>query len=197
MEYPAACIDLLCLALIIGIILGLFSVSPIRALRIFAGIYVDIIRGIPMMVLAFFIFFGLSDAIGITIPDFAAGVITLTLNASAYIAEIVRGGIKAVPVGQMEASRSLGLTYTRTMQKIILPQAIKIMIPSFVNQFVISLKDTTIISVIGVVELLQTGKIIVARTTQSTYVYLIVAVMYLIVITALTKLAKVLEKKVK
>ena len=70
-----------------------------------------------MMVLAFFIFFGLSDAIGITIPDFAAGVITLTLNASAYIAEIVRGGIKAVPVGQMEASRSLGLTYTRTMQK--------------------------------------------------------------------------------
>ena len=184
------------LALIIGIILGLFSVSPIRALRIFAGIYVDIIRGIPMMVLAFFIFFGLSDAIGITIPDFAAGVITLTLNASAYIAEIVRGGIKAVPVGQMEASRSLGLTYTNHA-KIILPQAIKIMIPSFVNQFVISLKDTTIISVIGVVELLQTGKIIVARTTQSTYVYLIVAVMYLIVITALTKLAKVLEKKVK
>jgi glutamine transport system permease protein len=185
------------LALIIGIILGLFSVAPIRALRIFAGIYVDIIRGIPMMVLAFFIFFGLSDAIGITIPDFAAGVITLTLNASAYIAEIVRGGIKAVPVGQMEASRSLGLTYTRTMQKIVLPQAIRIMIPSFVNQFVISLKDTTIISVIGVVELLQTGKIIVARTTQSTYVYLIVAVMYLVVITALTKLAKVLEKKVK
>jgi glutamine transport system permease protein len=185
------------LALVIGIILGLFSVAPVRALRIFSGIYVDIIRGIPMMVLAFFIFFGLSDAIGITIPDFAAGVITLTLNASAYIAEIVRGGINAVPAGQMEASRSLGLTYTRTMQKIILPQAIKIMIPSFVNQFVISLKDTTIISVIGVVELLQTGKIIVARTTQSTYVYLIVAIMYLVVITALTKLAKVLEKKVK
>ncbi|MGX7164378.1 amino acid ABC transporter substrate-binding protein/permease [Enterococcus massiliensis] len=185
------------LALVIGIIFGLFSVAPIRALRTFASIYVDIIRGIPMMVLAFFIFFGLSDAIGITIPDFAAGVITLTLNASAYIAEIVRGGINAVPVGQMEASRSLGMPYTRTMQKIILPQAIKIMIPSFVNQFVISLKDTTIISVIGVVELLQTGKIIVARTSQSTNVYLIIAVMYLIVITSLTKLAKVLEKKVK
>ncbi len=130
-------------------------------------------------------------------PDFIAGIITLTLNASAYIAEIVRGGIKAVPVGQMEASRSLGLPYNRTMQKIILPQAIKIMLPSFVNQFVISLKDTTIISAIGVVELLQTGKIIVARTTQSTYVYLIIAIMYLILITALTKLAKVLEKKVK
>lgn len=185
------------LALVVGIIFGLFSVAPIKALRVFASLYVDIIRGIPMMVLAFFIFFGLSDAIGITIPDFAAGVITLTLNASAYIAEIVRGGINAVPKGQMEASRSLGMTYNRTMQKIILPQAIKIMIPSFVNQFVISLKDTTIISVIGVVELLQTGKIIVARTTQSTYVYLIIAIIYLVVITALTKLAKMLEKKVK
>lgn len=185
------------LALIVGVIFGLFSVAPIKGLRVFASLYVDIIRGIPMMVLAFFIFFGLSDAIGITIPDFAAGVITLTLNASAYIAEIVRGGINAVPPGQMEAARSLGLTYNRTMQKIVLPQAIKIMIPSFVNQFVISLKDTTIISVIGVVELLQTGKIIVARTMQSTYVYLIIAIMYLIVITALTKLAKVLEKKVK
>ncbi|KAF1302889.1 amino acid ABC transporter substrate-binding protein/permease [Candidatus Enterococcus willemsii] len=184
------------LALVVGVIIGLFSVAPIKPLRIFASIYVDIIRGIPMMVLAFFIFFGLSDAIGVTIPDFTAGVITLTLNASAYIAEIVRGGINAVPVGQMEASRSLGLSYNRTMQKIVLPQAIKIMIPSFVNQFVISLKDTTIISVIGVVELLQTGKIIVARTMQTTYVYLIIAILYLVVITALTKFAKVLEKKV-
>ncbi|EGP4989801.1 TPA: amino acid ABC transporter substrate-binding protein/permease [Enterococcus faecium] len=185
------------LAIVIGVIFGLFSVAPIRALRTLASIYVDIIRGIPMMVLAFFIFFGLPGIVGFTIPDFLAGVITLTLNASAYIAEIVRGGINAVPVGQMEASRSLGLSYNRTMQKIILPQAIRIMIPSFVNQFVISLKDTTIISAIGVVELLQTGKIIVARTTQSTYVYLIIAIMYLILITALTKLAKVLEKKVK
>ena len=144
-----------------------------------------------------FIFFGLPQLIGFTIPDFTAGVITLTLNASAYLAEIVRGGINAVPTGQMEAARSLGLPYSKTMQKIILPQAIKIMLPSFVNQFVISLKDTTLISVIGVVELLQTGKIIVARTLQSADVYFIIAVMYLIVITALTKFAKVLEKKVK
>lgn len=185
------------LALIVGVLFGLMSVAPIKALRVISSIYVDIIRGIPMMVLAFFIFFGLSGATGITIPDFAAGVITLTLNASAYIAEIVRGGINAVPTGQMEASRSLGLSYGRTMQKIILPQAIKIMLPSFINQFVISLKDTTIISVIGVVELLQTGKIIVASTLQSTYVYFIIAVMYLIVITALTRFAKILEKKVK
>ncbi len=184
------------LAIVLGVIFGLFRVSPVRGLRIFAGLYIDVIRGIPMMVLAFFIFFGLPGMTGITIPDFAAGIITLTLNASAYIAEIVRGGINAVPVGQMEASRSLGLSYNKTMQKIVLPQAVKIMIPSFINQFVISLKDTTIISAIGVVELLQTGKIIVARTTQSSYVYLIIAVMYLILITLLTKLANRLDKKV-
>jgi len=149
------------------------------------------------MVLAFFIYFGLPGILGFNIPVFLAGIITLTLNASAYISEIVRGGINAVPVGQMEASRSLGLSYNRTMQKIILPQAIKIMIPSFVNQFVISLKDTTILSAIGLIELLQTGKIIVARNLQSTMVYFVIAMMYLILITALTKLAKVLEKKVK
>ena len=108
----------------------------------------------------------------------------------------MRGGIKAVPVGKMEASRSLGLSYNRTMQKIILPQAIRIMIPSFINQFVISLKDTTILSAIGLIELLQTGKIIVARTLQSTMVYFVIALIYLILITSLTKLAKNLEKKV-
>lgn len=185
------------LALIVGVIFGLFSASPSKALRVLSTIYVDIIRGIPLMVLAFFIYFGLPGILGFNIPVFLAGIITLTLNASAYISEIVRGGINAVPVGQMEASRSLGLSYNRTMQKIILPQAIKIMVPSFVNQFVISLKDTTILSAIGLIELLQTGKIIVARNLQSTMVYFVIAMMYLILITALTKLAKVLEKKVK
>lgn len=185
------------LALIVGVMLGLLSVSPSKGLRVIATIYVDIIRGIPLMVLAFFIYFGLPGLLGFNIPVFAAGILTLTLNASAYISEIVRGGIKAVPIGQMEAARSLGLPYNKTMRKIILPQAIKIMIPSFVNQFVISLKDTTILSAIGLVELLQTGKVIVARNLQSTLVYFVIAVMYLILITALTKLAKILEKKVK
>ncbi|MBL1229083.1 amino acid ABC transporter substrate-binding protein/permease [Enterococcus sp. BWB1-3] len=185
------------LALILGVFFGLFSVSPVRALRIISTIYVDIIRGIPLMVVAFFIYFGLPSMLGFNIPVFIAGIITLTLNASAYISEIVRGGINAVPVGQMEASRSLGLSYNKTMRKIILPQAIKIMIPSFINQFVISLKDTTILSAISLIELLQTGRIIVARNLQSTMVYFVIAVMYLILITSLTKLAKVLEKRVK
>ncbi len=183
-------------SLIIGVILGLFSVSTIKVLRIIASIYVDIIRGIPLMVLAFFIYFGLPGILGFNIPVFIAGVVTLTLNSSAYISEIVRGGIKAIPVGQTEAARSLGLSYTKTMQQIILPQAFKVMAPSFINQFVISLKDTTILSAIGLVELLQAGKIIVARNLQSTMVYFVIAIMYLILITTLTRLARLLDKKV-
>jgi polar amino acid transport system substrate-binding protein len=190
------------LALIFGTIIGLFSVSDTKILKWFATIFVDIIRGIPLMVLAFFIFYGipnlLQSLLGHESPlnDFTAGVIALTLNASAYIAEIVRGGINAVPVGQMEAARSLGLPYGKAMRQIILPQAFKIMIPSFVNQFIISLKDTTIISAIGLIELLQSSKIIVARNLQSFKVYFIVAIIYLFVITILTKISKIIERRV-
>ena len=99
-------------------------------------------------------------------------------------------GIQAVPIGQMEASRSLGISYGKTMRKIILPQATKLMLPNFVNQFVIALKDTTIVSAIGLVELFQTGKIIIARNYQSFKMYAILAVFYLVIITLLTRFAK-------
>ena len=122
---------------------------------------------------------------------------TLSLNGGAYIAEIVRGGIEAVPIGQMEASRSLGVPYNTTMRKVILPQAVRLMLPNFINQFVISLKDTTIVSAIGLVELFQTGKIIIARNYQSFRMYAILAILYLVIITCLTKLAKRLEKRLK
>lgn len=191
------------IAMVIGIIFGMFSVSPVKALRIISEVFVDVIRGIPLMILAAFIFWGIPNLIeSMTghqnpINDFVAGTIALSLNAGSYIAEIVRGGIQAVPAGQMEASRSLGISYSKTMRKIILPQATKIMLPNFVNQFVIALKDTTIVSAIGLVELFQTGKIIIARNYQSFKMYAILAVFYLIIITLLTRLAKRLEKRIK
>ena len=190
------------IAMVIGVIFGMFSVSPYKWLRWTAEIFVDVIRGIPLMILAAFIFWGIPNLIeSITghqspINDFVAGTIALSLNAAAYIAEIVRGGIQAVPIGQMEASRSLGISYGKTMRKIILPQATKLMLPNFVNQFVIALKDTTIVSAIGLVELFQTGKIIIARNYQSFKMYAILAVFYLVIITLLTRFAKKLEKKV-
>jgi len=191
------------IAMVIGIIFGMFSVSPYKPLRWIAEIFVDVIRGIPLMIVAAFIFWGIPNLIeSMTgqqspINAFVAGTIALSLNAGAYIAEIVRGGIQAVPVGQMEASRSLGISYSKTMSKIILPQATKIMLPNFVNQFVIALKDTTIVSAIGLAELFKTGKDIIARNYQSFRMYAILAVLYLIIITLLTRLAKRLEKRIK
>ena len=188
------------IAIVIGIIFGMFAVSPVKALRVTSSVFVDVVRGIPLMIVAAFIFGGIPNLIeSITgqqspINDFVAGTIALSLNSGAYIAEIVRGGIQAVPVGQMEASRSLGISYGTTMRKIILPQAGKIMLPNFINQFVITLKDTTIISAIGLVELFQAGKIIIARNYQSFRMYAILAIIYLVVITLLTRLARKLEK---
>ena len=189
------------IAMVIGIFFGMLSVAPNSILRAIAAIFVDVVRGIPLMIVAAFIFWGIPNLIEqltghqSPINDFVAATIALSLNAGAYIAEIVRGGIEAVPKGQMEASRSLGISYGKTMRKVILPQAVHLMLPNFINQFVISLKDTTIVSAIGLVELFQTGKIIIARNYQSFRMYAILAVIYLVMITLLTRLAKRLEKR--
>ncbi|AXQ78931.1 ABC transporter permease subunit [Streptococcus chenjunshii] len=190
-------------AMIIGIIFGMMAVTPSHVLRTIAAVFVDVIRGIPLMIVAAFIFWGIPNLIeSMTgnqspINDFLAATIALSLNGGAYIAEIVRGGIEAVPTGQMEASRSLGISYGTTMRKVILPQAVKLMLPNFINQFVISLKDTTIVSAIGLIELFQTGKIIIARNYQSFRMYAILAIIYLVMITLLTRLARRLEKRLK
>ncbi|WP_239256168.1 amino acid ABC transporter substrate-binding protein/permease [Listeria ilorinensis] len=182
-------------AAILGLAFGFLKVSRNKFLRGIATVYVDIFRGIPLIVLAFFIYFGIPQAFNFRMDPNLAAIITLSLNAGAYITEIIRGGINAIDKGQMEAARSLGLPYGKSMRKIILPQAVRVMVPSFINQFVITLKDTSIMSVIGIVELTQAGKIIIARTFESTGIWLVVAIMYLIVITLLTKLSNVLERR--
>lgn len=184
----------LVIAAIIGILLGLMKTSRNNVLEVIASIYIDFMRGIPLIVLTFFIYFGLPQALNIRMNATVAAIATLSLNAAAYIGEIVRGGIQAVDKGQNEAAMSLGLPYHKSMQKIILPQAIRLMVPSFINQFVITLKDTSILSIIGLVELTQTGKIIIARNLQSGSMWLIVGIMYLIVITILTKISSRLER---
>jgi len=183
------------IALFFGIIFGLMRTSNIKILEILAQIYIDIMRGLPLIVLSFFIYFGMPQMTGLQFDANIAGLLTLSLNTTAYVAEIVRGGVQAVDSGQVEAGRSLGLTNGITLRRIILPQATKITLPSLINQFVITLKDTSILSVIGIIELTQTGKIIIARTYQSGNIWLIVGIMYIILITILTKLSNRLEKE--
>lgn len=187
----------LLIAFILGIFLGLMKGSTNPILAGISGVYVDIMRGLPLLVLAFFIYFGIPQLTGVKLSNFTAGILTLGLNAAAYVGEIVRGGVQSIAKGQMEAGRSLGLSRKVTMRKIILPQALRIMIPSFVNQFIITLKDTSILSVIGLVELTQTGRIIIARTYQSGSMWFIVGMIYIIIITILSKLSSRLEKELK
>ena len=120
----------------------------------------------------------------------------MSLNAGAYIAEIVRGGIEAVDPGQMEAARSLGLPYNKAMSKVVLPQALRTMLPSMINQFIITLKDTSLLSVIGVRELTMNGKIITANNMETIRMWGIVAIYYLVVISLLTVIANKVESKV-
>ncbi|OJZ64219.1 amino acid ABC transporter substrate-binding protein/permease [Mycolicibacterium diernhoferi] len=176
-------------ALILGVIFGLARVSRSIWLRAIGTAFVDIFRGTPLLVQAFFIYFGIPATLGIQMSAVTAGIITLSLNAGAYMTEIVRGGILSVDKGQMEAARSLGIGYLPTMRKVILPQAVRTMIPSYINQFVITLKDTSILSVLGIAELTQSGRIIIAGNYKAFEMWLIVGIIYFVVIMALTKLS--------
>ena len=190
-------------ACILGMIFGLLSVLKNKACNIISNIFVFVIRGVPMIVLAFFIYFGIPYLIntilgfggGFTVTALQAGTICLALNCGAYMAEIIRAGIQSVDIGQMEAGRSLGLPYWKTMRKIILPQAIRTMIPSIINQFIITVKDTSILSVIGFPELVLAAKQVQANTFKAFETWAIVGIMYLIVITILSYLAKLVERR--
>jgi polar amino acid transport system permease protein/polar amino acid transport system substrate-binding protein len=189
-------------ACILGLIFGLMSVVKNTVCNIIAQIFVFVIRGVPMIVLAFFIYFGVPYFIntilgigGVVLTALQAGTVCLALNCGAYMAEIIRAGIQSVDIGQMEAGRSLGLTYWTTMRKIVLPQAIRTMIPSIINQFIITVKDTSILSVIGFPELVNTAKNVQANTFMAFQTWAIVGVMYLVVITILSYLAKLVERR--
>ena len=179
-------------AVLLGIILCIFSISGVRLLQKLANFYITLVRGIPLMILALFLYFGvIKNSLGLTI----SAVLILGINASAYMAEIFRAGIQAIDYGQMEAARSLGMSYFQTMGRVILPQAVKIMIPSLMNQFISSLKDTAILSAISVNELTMSARKIIARNYKAFEVYSYAAVIYIIVITALTFLSKKVEQR--
>lgn len=199
----------LLLGLIIGLIVCLMNMSKgkirifkrnFSILRFIGNFYIWIIRGTPMMVQAFIVYFGIPQVIQVFVPGFrmsafAAGVITLSCNAGAYLSEIFRGGIQAVNKGQLEAARSLGLSQSRAMIKVILPQAFKIAIPSMVNQFIITIKDTSILSAIGLAEIVNKAKVYVGSSYQFFATYTLVAIYYLVIISVLMIISKHLEKR--
>lgn len=183
------------IASIIGVLCAVINVSHNKYLKIITSIYINIIRGTPFLVQAYIIYFGLPVAMNIRLNETTAGIIAISLNAGAYMAEIIRGGIEAVDKGQMEASRSLGLPSSTTMRRVILPQALRTMTPSLINQFIITLKDTSILSIIGIRELTMAGKLIIAKNYESLAMWSLVALYYFVVIYAITKISRYVERK--
>ncbi len=181
----------------LGSLAGLMKISGNVLFRKLAGVYIETIRGTPMLVQAMFLYYGVPMATGVRIPPIMAGIIVIAVNSGAYIAEIVRGAIQSINPGQMEAGRSIGLTRSQTMRYIIWPQAFRRMIPPLGNQFIISLKDTSLLMVIGVGELLRTGQEIVAVTFRAFEVYLAVGVVYLIMTLGIAKALQVLEQRLR
>ncbi|WP_324822674.1 amino acid ABC transporter permease [Sinanaerobacter sp. ZZT-01] len=182
-------------AILIGLIACLMNISNSKILKVIASSYIYIIRGTPLLVQLFFLYFGIAKALPFSSDAISVGTVAISLNAGAYIAEIFRGSIQAINKGQMEAARSLGLPYSKAMIKVILPQAFRMSIPALTNQVIISLKDVSLISTIGVAEIFQVGKIIVARNMESTLIWSTVGVIYLIVVAIITKLARILERR--
>ncbi|WP_462325059.1 ABC transporter permease subunit [Desulfoplanes sp.] len=185
--------------LFIGFILGagagLCRISRSWFLQKVAGAYIETIRGTPLIVQVMFLYFGLPLALGMRIPPLTAGIVAIAVNAGAYIAEIVRGAVQSISMGQYEAGRSIGLTRGQTMAFVIWPQAFKRMIPPLGNQFIISLKDTSLLVVIGVGELTRSGQEIIATNFRSFEVWLTVAVMYLVLTLSISKILSIVENK--
>ena len=191
----------LIIALVIGIFVCLMNISSNIVLRGIAKFDIWLLRGTPMLVQAFYFYFALPQLIqAVTgsqfrITVFTASLVTLALNAGAYISEIFRGSIESISKGQMEAARSLGLSYAKSMQKIILPQAVRICLPSLVNQFIITLKDSTILYAIGLSEVMYNAKIYVGRTMESFATYTWVAVFFLLIVTVLSFISRYVERR--
>ncbi len=191
------------IALFVGIFACLMNMSKFKVLRGIAKFYIWIIRGTPMLVQGFYVYFAIPQLIqAVTGTNFridvvTATVFTMTLNSGAYMSEIFRGSIQSVDKGQMEAARSLGVGYAPSMAKIIIPQAIRICLPSLVNQVIITLKDSTILYAIGLPEVMNQAKVYVGRTFNSFATYTLVALIFLALTTVLTFASSALEKRIR
>ena len=188
-----------------GTLLSLCRMSKFKPLKYIAVSIVEFVRGTPLMVQLMFIFYGL-PMIGVTFPDisfipnfsrFMAGVVAMSLNSSAYVSEIIRSGIQAVDPGQMEAARSIGFTYGESMRKVILPQAVKNILPALGNEFVTVIKESSIVSVIGIADLMFRTNDVIAVTYRSLQALLIAALLYFVMTFITGRLVSLAERKMK
>ena len=180
---------------VIGLIVGVARISNLRVLRMLAEVYVEFFRGTPLLVQIFLFYFALPVITGQRIDPFIAAISACGINSGAYVAEIFRAGIQSVDDGQMEAGRSLGMTWLQTMRYIIVPQAFKRVIPPLGNEFIAMLKDSSLVSVIGFEELTRRGQLIIAKTYGSFEIWMSVAVLYLVMTLTISRFVAYLERR--
>lgn len=178
---------------ILGAFVALMKLSKIKIISWIASIYIEILRGTPMLVQVFIVFFGITAALGLDISALVCGTIALVINSSAYIAEIIRAGINAVDKGQMEAARSLGLNYRQTMKSVIMPQAIKNILPSLGNEFVTLNKESSIVSTIGVGEIMFNAQVVQGISFDPFTPLLVAAALYFVLTFVLTRIMNMIE----
>lgn len=183
--------------LIIGIILSLCRLSSIKFLKFFAEAYLSVFRGTPLLLQLSVMYFALPALLNVKISAFAAGIIAFSMNSGAYVSENIRAGIESVDKGQFEAAKSLGMPYRTMMQYIILPQAIRNILPSLVNEAINLIKESSIISTIGEADIMRRANVIAAEQYSYLKPLLLAALCYYIVVTILSALAKILEKRLK
>jgi His/Glu/Gln/Arg/opine family amino acid ABC transporter permease subunit len=182
------------LSWVFGLVAALGKRSRFVLLRAPSDFYIWFVRGTPAMIQIFAVYFGLPQ-FGISMSPFLAGVITLSLNSGAYVAEIIRGGLMAIPLGQYESPIALGLSHAQSFRRIILPQVARIILPAITNEAVATLKNTSLLSVITVVELTFHAQIVIAKTFQPFQFYILAALIYLLLTTLLTHASAVLEAR--
>jgi len=182
------------MATVCGLLMGIGLTFGWWWLRLLARLYVDLMRGIPVLVLILFTYYGLA-LFGINVAAFWAGVIALGAFATAHVAENFRGAVESVPAGQMEAAKAIGLTFPKRLWYVILPQAVRRMLPPWVNTGLEIVKGTTLLSIIGVVELLLASQQVMARNYMIIDFYLLAMVMYLIINFAIAQLGGLLERR--
>ena len=185
------------LGVVIGLFVGIARISRINILRVLAAIYVDFFRGTPLLVQIFLVYFALPVITGQRVDPFVAAIGSCGINSGAYVAEIFRAGIQSIDKGQMEAGRSLGMTWVQTMRYIIVPQAFKRVIPPLGNEFIALLKDSSLVSVIGFEELTRRGQLIIAKTYGSLEIWISVAVIYLAMTLTISRFVAYLERRYK
>ena len=183
------------LGLIIGMFVGIARICNVKVLRALATVYIDFLRGTPLLVQIFLIYFALPMVVGQRVDPFIAAITACGINSGAYIAEIFRAGIQAIDEGQMEAGRSLGMSWVQTMRYIIVPQAFKNVIPPLGNEFIALLKDSSLVSVIGFEELTRRGQLIIARTYGSLEIWITVALIYLVMTLTISRVVSYMEKR--